>query len=339
VIFFQDGLYDVGIQILYPIIMIIGIVLKLRTLWLYSAITLLWFVLMIYVDSLGFYATNESNDPPLIKGLIIVSMYVLSIILLRYFVQTTLVANQRLSQAKVAADEANRLKSSFLATMSHELRTPLNAIIGYSEDVMDIASGQPDFDPNISSDVARIKQSGTHLLTLINDILDFSKLEAGQMELYIQAVDPNQVISQVIKRVEPLAKKNQNKLSLLSNNLDVPIYTDRDKLRQICFNLISNATKYTHQGGVAIQLSTLEHGKLRVIVSDSGIGISSEKLPSIYDTFQQVDGSLSRSVEGTGLGLAITKRLVSLLGGIITVESEVGVGTTFTVVLPNLSQN
>jgi signal transduction histidine kinase len=229
----------------------------------------------------------------------------------------------------------SRYKSEFLANMSHELRTPLNAIIGYSEMLQEEAEdlGQEDFLP----DLQKINAAGKHLLTLINDILDLSKIEAGRMDLYLETFDLADMIHDVATTVQPLVKKNANTLVVqCADNLG-PMRADLTKVRQALFNLLSNACKFTKQGTVALEITRqAEDGAewMTFRISDTGIGMPPEQMGRLFQAFSQAEASTARQYGGTGLGLAITKRFCQMMGGDVTVESEVGKGATFTIRLP-----
>ena len=237
----------------------------------------------------------------------------------------------RAEEAQQAAEEANRTKSAFLANMSHELRTPLNAIIGYSEMIIEDATGEVE---EIVPDLEKIRGSGKHLLALINDILDLSKIEAGKMTLFPEDFDVAQMIQDVASTIQPLIAKNENTLEITAPPEDLGIMrSDMTKTRQVLFNLLSNASKFTEKGVVRL---TVERTGARFIfrVTDSGIGMTPAQLAKLFKEFSQADDSTTRKFGGTGLGLAICKRFCEMMGGSIEVTSTPGVGSTFTVVLP-----
>ncbi len=243
-----------------------------------------------------------------------------------------------LTVAKEAAEAANRTKSVFLANMSHELRTPLNAIIGYSEMLQEEAEevGQEDFIP----DLQKIHAAGKHLLALINDILDLSKIEAGKMELYFEAFDPKQLVRDVQSTIHPLVERNRNGLQVVCPE-DLPeMYSDVTRTRQILFNLLSNASKFTENGTITLEVRHAPedgHDWMTFEVHDTGIGMTPEQLGRLFQAFSQADASTSRKYGGTGLGLVISRRFAQMMGGDVTVASEHGHGTTFTVKLPRES--
>jgi signal transduction histidine kinase len=232
-------------------------------------------------------------------------------------------------------ESTSRYKSEFLANMSHELRTPLNAIIGYSEMLQEEAAdlGYEDFTP----DLQKINASGKHLLALINDILDLSKIEAGRMDLYLETFDLAGMIHDVETTVQPLVEKNANTLMVqCADNLGT-MRADLTKVRQALFNLLSNACKFTQQGAVALEVTRQAEDGTEWItfrVSDTGIGMTSAQMGKLFQAFSQAEASTARQYGGTGLGLAITKRFCQMMGGDVTVESEVGKGATFTIWLP-----
>jgi signal transduction histidine kinase len=234
-----------------------------------------------------------------------------------------------------AAEEASRAKSRFLASMSHELRTPLNAIIGYARllEVEMRDTNQPDLIP----DIKKINAAGQHLLSLINDILDLAKIEAGKIDMSLEDFRVKDLIGDVTATVQPLIQKNSNYLDIQFHNEPGNIYADPTKVRQLLFNLLSNASRFTKQGKILLETKRFaKNGAdwISMSVSDTGIGMSKEQLGTLFQAFTQADSSTQRKFGGTGLGLVITKRLCNLMGGDIAVESETGQGTTFTVTLP-----
>ncbi|HBN22204.1 MAG TPA: hypothetical protein DD412_03100 [Holosporales bacterium] len=247
----------------------------------------------------------------------------------------------QLSEAVKAAEAANQTKSTFLATMSHELRTPLNAIIGYSDMLLEDA--QDSGDNMIVGDLKKINNSGRHLLSLINDILDVSKLEAGKMTIHLETFDIKEISETLLDIIYPAAKKNNNKVVLNLPDDIGEIYSDLTKLRQMVFNLLSNACKFTKDGTVTFDVKASSKGNREFVffaVADSGIGITDEQMAKLFQPFSQADSSTTRNFGGTGLGLTITKKFSEILGGEIIVTSKAGVGTTFTLVLPrNTRQN
>ena len=246
---------------------------------------------------------------------------------------------QDLALARDAALEASQSKSQFLANMSHELRTPLNAVIGFSELLMGRA--RQSGDEALAGDLGRIFNAGHHLLTLIDDILDLSKIEAGKMQLFEEWFSIPDLVNDVADTIRPLLERNGNRLSLRCADDVTLMYADVTKLRQILFNLLSNASKFTHDGEIRVSVWS-EHcevhegigGQVFFSVSDTGIGMAPAQLEKIFEAFSQADLSTTRKYGGTGLGLAITQHFCHLMGGGIHVVSEEGKGSTFSVMLP-----
>jgi signal transduction histidine kinase len=240
--------------------------------------------------------------------------------------------------ARDAASEADRAKSQFLASMSHELRTPLNAIIGYSEMLTEQA--EDDGLDEIAPDLKKILAAGKHLLALINDILDLSKIEAGKLTLVRESFNLPELVHDVVGTVVPLVEKNSNKFDLKMPTDLPPLVGDSLRLRQCLFNLLSNASKFSKEGTITLEVDPLENAGrrwVRVRVSDTGIGMTPDQLARLFQTFSQADATIARQYGGTGLGLAITRKLCRMMGGDVTVESEPGRGSTFTMILPQES--
>ncbi len=236
-------------------------------------------------------------------------------------------------QEKIRAEEANQSKSEFLANMSHELRTPLNAINGFS-DIMKKEMFGPLGDPRYKEYVGDILFSGQHLLSLINDILDMSKIEAGKMTLHVESMDVSTLIQQVIRIVRGRAEDNGQKL-MYDPRETKEIEADPRAVKQVLLNLITNAIKFTPEGGVVSVDVSVKSAGVIVQVSDTGIGIGPEDLKRLAQPFEQVENKETRQVEGTGLGLALSKSLVELHGGNFRIESTVGQGTSVIFTLPN----
>ena len=238
-------------------------------------------------------------------------------------------------EAMAVAEQANRLKSEFLANTSHELRTPLNAIIGYSEMLEEDAARASLTGP--AEDLKRIQNAARHLLGLINDLLDLSKIEAGKMNLHLETFRIAGLLDDVASTVAPLIVKNGNVLEMPSFSGLGEMHTDLGRVRQILLNLVGNAIKFTHDGRVRVEVEQrLEGSRSWVLfrVSDTGIGMTPEQLGRIFQPFAQAEASTSRRYGGTGLGLAISRHLCQMLGGEISVQSEAGRGSTFTVKVP-----
>ncbi|HMF66458.1 MAG TPA: response regulator [Phyllobacterium sp.] len=241
-----------------------------------------------------------------------------------------------LEEARRGAEVASQEKSRLLASMSHELRTPLNAIIGYSEMLIEDASDWNK--PGFVADLGKIMGSGRHLLALINDVLDLSKIEAGKMELYIEPVSLKQLLVDVESTVAPLITKKGNRLTVTASIEPDEIETDKTKLRQNLFNLLSNAAKFTENDEIRLSVKRYhddQRGDLvEFAVSDNGIGMTKEQQAKLFQAFVQVDASTTRNYGGTGLGLAITQHFIKMMDGTIEVESEIGKGSTFRFTIP-----
>jgi signal transduction histidine kinase len=246
--------------------------------------------------------------------------------------------NERTRDLAIARDEAqqaNRAKSAFLANMSHELRTPLNAIIGYSEMLHEDAT-----EANRTTDIQdlnRIQSAAKHLLELINDILDLSKIEAGKLDLKLDTFEVKETINTIVTTVRPLIEWGENTLVVQCDDDLGKMFSDKTRLKQCLFNLLSNASKFTARGTVTLKISKQKINDLDVLVcsvADNGIGMSEEQQTRLFQAFTQTDPSITSKYGGTGLGLVICRRLCRMMGGDIAVESRLGEGSTFTVTLP-----
>jgi adenylate cyclase len=240
---------------------------------------------------------------------------------------------ETLTAARDAADEANRTKSTFLANMSHELRTPLNAIIGYSEILQEDAAAKDDQEP--IADLQKIESAGRHLLGLINNILDLSKIEAGKMDVFIEPVDIQALVKEMLSIVKPLADKNENVIDVICPADIGSFRSDQTKVKQCLLNLMSNANKFTSKGTLTLTVAREDNSAVCFRVSDTGVGMTQEQLGRLFQAFSQADASTTKRFGGTGLGLGITKHFCTMLGGDVTVESTPGMGSTFIIRLPD----
>lgn len=245
-------------------------------------------------------------------------------------------ANRELKQARQEATAANQTKYAFLATMSHELRTPLNAIIGYSE-MLEEQIGSNDRQQTMD-DLQKIQQAGRYLLSLVNDILDLSRIEAGKIELLPEVFSVAVLLEELRTTMQPLIDKNSNVLQVECEATAGEMHTDRSRLRQILFNLLSNAEKFTTRGVITLSVqrtgNTGAAESVEFMVRDTGVGINPAQLERVFETFTREDTPSARLQEGTGLGLAISRHFAGLLGGDVRVESEVGKGSVFTLHIP-----
>jgi len=230
---------------------------------------------------------------------------------------------------------ASENKSQFVSSMSHELRTPLNAIIGLTE--MMVKNAARFGTEKALEPLQRVHRAGTHLLGLINQVLDLSKIEAGKLELHLQTVELGPLVDEVVSTARQLAEQNNNRLVLDSQESMGAVTLDAMRLRQILLNLLSNACKFTKEGEVKVRTSRISNGRDWIVmsVSDTGIGMTSEQQAKLFEEFSQADASTAQRFGGTGLGLAITRKLARMMGGDVTVASESGKGSVFTVRLPS----
>ena len=253
--------------------------------------------------------------------------------LLQAEVERRIQIESELEEARDAAETANRAKSTFLATMSHELRTPLNAILGYSEMVREQA--EDDGLVDYAQDLSRIHEAGSHLLSLISNILDLSKIEAGRIELQYETVELDAFIADLVTMVRPEMAVNHNNLLLERVGTLGSIQIDLTRLRQILLNVLQNAAKFTLRGDIHVRVERDDELKrVWFTVKDTGIGMTPQQMQRLFQPFVQADSSTTRRFGGSGLGLTIARQLCRLMGGDITVESELSGGTTFSIYVP-----
>jgi signal transduction histidine kinase len=241
--------------------------------------------------------------------------------------------NELLQRQHLELEQASQLKSQFLANMSHEFRTPLNAILGYTSMLLQGVSG--DMSPPQRNKMLRVDSNARHLLSIINDILDISRIEAGKMPLHLEEFEMPALVAELLAEVEPLIQKARlQALTDLSSGLS-PVYSDRQKVKQIVLNLLTNAIKFTPHGHVKVVVrSDEERREVRIAVEDTGIGIAPHDHDKVFEDFRQADNSVTREYGGAGLGLAICWRLAKMLDGRIELVSAIGSGSTFTLVIP-----
>ncbi|HWF84007.1 MAG TPA: ATP-binding protein [Vicinamibacterales bacterium] len=241
--------------------------------------------------------------------------------------------NELLRRQAIELEQASALKSQFLANMSHEFRTPLNAMLGYTSMLLQGVAGA--VEPPVRRQLGRIESNGRHLLTIINEILDISRIEAGRMPLQLSRIKVPELIGEVKAELEPIIMRSKIAVVIDIPAEMRPVTTDRQKVKQIVLNLLSNALKFTHEGTITISARRHEHARtLTVAVADTGIGIAPANQEKIFEDFRQIDNSPTRAYGGTGLGLSICRRLALMLDGRIVVQSEMGKGSTFTLTLP-----
>ena len=241
--------------------------------------------------------------------------------------------NELLRRQAIQLEQASALKSQFLANMSHEFRTPLNAILGYTSMLLKGVLGP--LDGEQTEGLARVDSNARHLLGIINDILDISRIEAGRMPLRLSEFRLPELVGEVLAEVEPIVAQSSVHIEASVDRRLPPVQSDRQKVKQIILNLLINAVKFTQRGTVTLSVRYDPRAReVAVAVADTGIGIAPEDQARIFEDFQQADSSLTRPHGGAGLGLSICRRLATMLGGEIQMESTLGVGSTFTLVLP-----
>jgi signal transduction histidine kinase len=241
--------------------------------------------------------------------------------------------NERLRRQAFQLEQASAAKSQFLANVSHELRTPLNAILGYTHLLLEGVSGE--LAPRQNEKLQRVDSNARHLLAIINDLLDIARIESGKMPIQVERFDLRELVDEVMAEVEPLITGTQLAVTHAIAPAVPEVRSDRQKVKQIVLNLLSNALKFTPEGSVSIRLGYLEESEqISIAVADTGIGISEDNQKTIFEAFGQADSSYTKRHSGTGLGLSICRRLATLLGGDISVSSRLGEGSTFSLVFP-----
>ena len=246
-----------------------------------------------------------------------------------------------LEQAQAAAVSLNHNRSLFFSKMSHELRTPLNAIIGYSEILVEDFEDQPEANSQHLADLRRINATGRHLLSLVSDVLDVDAVDNSDNELELKSVTIGEILDDVLATSEPLLSVNGNKLVVDCPLRGDNITTDPKKLRQMLINLMSNAAKFTSNGTISLELwieRAAQDDRLHAAVLDTGIGIAADALPKLFETYSQADQTIQGRFGGTGIGLALTRKYAGLLGGTISVDSQVGRGSCFRLDLPAITK-
>ena len=240
---------------------------------------------------------------------------------------------QELKEQMEHAEQANRMKSRFLANMSHELRTPLNSIIGFTEIIHDGKAGPVNADQK--DYLGDVLASSRHLLQLINDVLDLAKIEAGKTSVTLEPVDVSSLLNQAASLLRTQAEKRRIRIQVEADPAVQGVVGDAARLRQVLYNYLSNAIKFSHEGGEVTLRSRLEGpGQYRLEVQDQGIGIAAQDRGQLFGEFLQLDADSNKKYQGTGLGLSLTKKIVEILGGSVGLESEPGRGSTFFAVLP-----
>nr|WP_242594140.1 ATP-binding protein [Corallococcus exiguus] len=241
--------------------------------------------------------------------------------------------NEKLRRQAIQLEQASAAKSQFLANMSHEFRTPLNAILGYTNMLLQGVSGE--MTPPQRRNLTRIDSNGRHLLEVINEILDITRIEAGRMPLHLSDFGISELLQEVMAEMDPIIARSKLTVDTRLDEGLPGVWSDRQKVKQIVLNLLSNALKFTHEGGVHVAAEYQNAtGTVAISVKDTGIGIDVSNQEKIFEDFQQVDSSPTRAYGGTGLGLSICRRLAAMLGGRVSLQSAPGQGSTFTLHFP-----
>ena len=332
---FYAGGFDSDVLIWLGVLpLFAGLILGKKGLILWTTITTLVALTFLYLEYIGYPFPNGISD----RGKLI--SHSISVFGWIFLTSTVIYLYLQIMKKKNHnIESANQAKSKFLANMSHELRTPLNAIIGYSElaieDLQDLANLENKSITTSITDIKKINSAGNHLLALINNILDLSKIEAGKEDLFIETVRISDLIKESVSIAAPLFKKNNLVLKEISASKEEKIHIDITKVKQILYNLLSNAAKFSRNGTVILNIEITNKNTIVIIVSDEGIGMNQLQTDKLFEEFSQADSTTSNQYGGTGLGLALTKKLCELMEGGISVESELHKGTVFTAIIKN----
>jgi len=293
-----------------------------------------WIKALIYLSALGVLSCEYFGSSR--RKEIETSPSDAQAVLLSRKIQHLEAQNRDLVVSRDKAEAANVSKSNFLANMSHELRTPLNAIIGYSELLQEVAQ-EFSVEDDMAPDLKKINSAGRQLLEIINDILDLSKIEAGKMELFPQNMGVEELLEELLNTIQPMADTNGNRFEIIKSSSLGSMWVDRARFRQILLNLLSNACKFTRSGTVSLEIEReLRQAEDWFLfrVRDTGIGLSSDQMGRLFQNFSQAEPTIQKNFGGTGLGLAISQCFCQMMGGKISVESELNRGSTFTVEIP-----
>ena len=321
------------------VIVISGMLLGSRGRFTIAAVAAVMWIITQSIIARGFVPQTPLPDPigtvsvQIIIALVFVFIGILSQLATSDLRRSLDEATYDLVQANRKLEEANRLKSQFMARTSHELRTPLSSIVAYSDLVLREAYGP--LTPKQKDRVARVLQSARHLTTLINDLLNLAKIEAGELEI-VETLFPVNDLAETVRSTLETAAREKELAFTVSLTPDMPeqIVGDQGRLCQVLINLATNAIKFTDEGSVTVSINPADENRWQMVVADTGPGIHEKHLQSIFDEFRQVNLSDTDKLRGVGLGLAITRQLVKLMAGEIHVTSELGKGSTFAVVLP-----
>ncbi len=338
VISYSEGVQSLTLYVLYPLLLMVGISSwnKPNFMRIFSIIYVAWIIGIAILGANGYY--EQEFDPLLV--LTITFSFFFMVVMLRltsnnfwHMTQDLVTAKEEAIFARDVAESANESKSAFLARMSHELRTPLNAIKGYSEMIEEDAIDEVASFADVAADAQKINQSSEKLLQIIDSILEFSQNSPKSKHLTIGPVSVVEIFEQALQLTEFSFTENQNTLNYNKPAEDYWVIGDRQKLIQVCVNLISNAKKFTQNGTVTLHAEQTS-SNIQISVSDTGIGIPENQIEKIFLPFEQVSGAYDREFEGAGLGLAIVKDYLELMSGKIEVTSEINKGSTFSIFLP-----